>query len=284
MITEMPRIAIAVRDMDQAIDRFRNALGLGVVELPGVIDSLGIRIAMCSGTTVSHIELMAPEQHDRPQSQSLNRFMDRRGEGLFAMMFYAPDPDEEASAIGERGLPALPLLPEAGGRDFHPKGTGGVLIRIYPTAIDAMIEEPLDKELGSLDQRPSGCGLSGIRAVQIVVPDLEAALAIYRDQFGLPAEVRPPNAEGQLAVCTPPSGSRLELLTPSDPHSKTGRFLQEQGSGLFAIVHESEDAEASARSIQAAGIDVEQAAEDLWDIDPSTTFGAQLRIRSASSS
>ena len=149
-----------------------------------------------------------------------------------------------------------------------------------PVTLAAVVPQTL----GSLGQRPSGCGLSGIRAVQIVVPDLEAALAIYRDQFGLPAEVRPPNAEGQLAVCTPPSGSRLELLTPSDPHSKTGRFLQEQGSGLFAIVHESEDAEASARSIQAAGIDVEQAAEDLWDIDPSTTFGARLRIRSASSS
>ena len=49
MITGMPRVAIAIRDMDEAIRVFRDSLGLGVAEMPGVIESLGIRVAMGSG-------------------------------------------------------------------------------------------------------------------------------------------------------------------------------------------------------------------------------------------
>lgn len=282
MITAMPRVAIAVRDMDAAVRWFRDSLGLGVGELSGTIDSLGIRIAMCSSSSLSHIELMAPEQPERPLSQSLLRFLAGRGEGLFAMMLYAPDPNIESEEIGERGLHALPLMPEAAGRDFHPKDTNGVLIRIYPTAADAMIEDDLDKHLGPLDQRKSTTGLSGIRAVQIVVPDLANAVSIYRDQFGLATEVMPAGEKGQVAICTPASGGQIELHAPADTSTRTGRFLQESGAGLFAIVHESDNPEATAASLSERGVAVARIADDLWELEPADCFGARIRFRSTS--
>ena len=282
MITGMPRVAIAVRNLDDAIRRFRDSIGLRLAELPGVIDSLGIRIAMGSGNTMSHIELMCPEQPERPLSQSLNRFLDRRGEGLFAMMLYAPDPDGEAEEIATRGLTALPLMAEAGGRDFHPKDTSGVLIRIYPTDSDTEIEGELDKELGPLAQRRSKFGLSGIRAVQIGVSDLDAAVAIYRDQFGLATEVLPATDTAQVAVCTPPTGGQVELHAPTQAPSLIREFLDQRGPGLFAIVHESDDPEASAAALEANGVTVKRTADDLWDIDPALTFGARLRFRPTS--
>ncbi len=282
MITAVPRVAIAVRDMDEAIRRFRDSLGFRVRELDGIVDELGIRIAMGSSSTMSHIELMAAEQPERPLSRSLLRFLDRRGEGLFAMMLYADDPDAEAEEIARRGPTALPLMPEAGGRDFHPRDTAGVLIRIYPTASDARIEGELDTHLGKLEERSSRTGLSGIRAVQIAVSDLEKAVAIYRDGFGLDTELPATDAEARVAFCTPPRGARIELHAASEPDDAIGHFLAERGPGLFAIVHESDDPAASARALAERGVATTRVADDLWEIDPTLTFGASIRFRPTS--
>jgi catechol 2,3-dioxygenase-like lactoylglutathione lyase family enzyme len=132
MITGMPRIAVAVRDMDRAIATFRDVLGMPVYEFDWVRRSLGIRMSLCVPAGGSHIELMSPEDPARSHSASLIRFLERRGEGLFALMLYAPDPNAEAESLATRGLEAMPLMQDAGGRDFHPKNTHGVLIRIYP--------------------------------------------------------------------------------------------------------------------------------------------------------
>ena len=132
MITAMPRIAIAVRDMDRAIATFRDGLGMPVHEFEWLREALGIRMSLCVPTGGSHIELMSPDDPARAHSRSLIRFLDRRGEGLFALMLYAPDPNAEADALASRGLEVMPLMQDAGGRDIHPKNTHGVLIRIYP--------------------------------------------------------------------------------------------------------------------------------------------------------
>src|SRR5579883_1025223 len=133
MITGMPRIAIAVRDLDHAIRTFRDGFGMPVSEVPNAAGSLGVRIAMCAPRGGSNIELMSPADPSKPLNASLQRFLDRRGEGLFALMLEAPDPNAEADELASRGLDVLPLMPGAGGRDVHPRSTHGVLIRVYPT-------------------------------------------------------------------------------------------------------------------------------------------------------
>ena len=105
---------------------------------------------------------------------------------------------------------------------------------------------------------------------------------IYRDQFGLATEIEPATEKGQVAICTPPSGGKIELHAPADDSSKMGRFLRDGGSGLFAIVHESDDPVATAAAISGQGVAVERVGDDLWDIDPAATYGARLRIRSTS--
>ena len=39
-----------------------------------------------------------------PLSQAIQRTLDRRGEGFYALMLEAPDPDAEAVGLAERGL------------------------------------------------------------------------------------------------------------------------------------------------------------------------------------
>ena len=120
MITGMPRIAIAVRDLPATVATFRDKLGMPVIDMSeGSVESLGARLAMCVPEGGSNIELMSPADPAAPLSQSLQRFLDRRGEGPFALMLEAPDPNAEADDLSSRGLNVLPLMAGAGGRDVR---------------------------------------------------------------------------------------------------------------------------------------------------------------------
>ncbi len=281
MITAMPRIAIAVRDMDRALETFRDGLGMPVHEFEWVRKALGIRMSLCVPPGGSHIELMSPADPARAHGASLIRFLERRGEGLFALMLYAPDPNAEAEALARRGLEVMPLMQDAGGRDIHPKNTHGVLIRIFPSAMEADLERELEQGLGRA--RESRAHLSGIARVILAVRDLDDAVAVYRDRLGIPTRMGSMDS-ARVAVCQPPSGGTIELALPIDdggsPWQGLAAFVRERGEGMYALVLESPDPEATATVLRAKGIDVRRCGADStrWDIDPEAIHGARVRL------
>jgi catechol 2,3-dioxygenase-like lactoylglutathione lyase family enzyme len=288
MITAMPRIAIAVRDMDQAIATFRDRLGMPVYEFAWVRNALGIRMSLCVPSGGSHIELMAPDDPARAHSRSLIRFLDRRGEGLFALMLYAPDPNAEAEVLAARGLEAMPLMQDAGGRDIHPKNTHGVLIRIYPSGMAADLEQELEQGLGPASTRASHAHLSGVRRVIVAVRDLGDAVTVYRDRLGIHTLLGSADSARGLraAVCTPPSGGTIELGSPIDERGDVGRalatFLRERGEGMYALVLESADLDATVSRLRAQGVELRRSAAEpaQWEIDAAAVHGARFRIES----
>src|SRR5438093_112100 len=111
MITALPRIAIAVHNFDAAVATFHDDFGMPVVDLSEqTVSALGAHVGMCAPEDGSNIELMAPADAGKPLSLALQKFLDRRGEGLFALMLEAPDPDAEAEVLGARGLDVMPLM------------------------------------------------------------------------------------------------------------------------------------------------------------------------------
>ncbi|MXY56627.1 MAG: hypothetical protein F4Y41_09550 [Gammaproteobacteria bacterium] len=236
MITGMPRIAIATHDFDACVDRLRTEFGMPVVDMsPGSVESLGARLAMCVPEGGSNIELMSPANPKATLSQSLWRFLERRGEGLFALMLEAPDPDEEAKVFADRGLNVLPLMAGASGRDVHPNSTHGVLIRVYPVNSFSGVTAP------------STSGLSGIMRVAVAVRDLGHARRVYQAGFGLACDPEREDAvRGVRAfICRPPTGGVIEFVTPIDAARsfacEVASFLDDR-EGLYALVlHATED-------------------------------------------
>ena len=253
MITSMPRVAIATRDFEGCVDTFRHDYGLPVIDLsPGSVESLGAKLAMCVPEGGSNIELMSPAEPQAPLSQSLSRFLERRGEGLFALMLEAPDPDREAVGLTERGLNVLPLMAGAGGRDVHPNSTDGVLIRVYPT-----------KSFGG-ETSPSASGLSGIMRVIVAVRDLAHARRAYETGFGLACDAaHDDDLRGVRAfICRPPAGGVIEFVTPTDvdrPFARDVATFLEDRPGLYALVLHGETPRESA-TVFGARIIVECAA------------------------
>ena len=279
MITAMPRIAIAVHDFDRALETFRDSFGMPLIDISdSSVDSLGARLGMCVPPGGSNIELMSPASADAPLSQSLQRFLERRGEGLFALMLEAPDPDAEARRLQAQGLNVLPLMAGAAGRDIHPSSTHGVLIRIYP----------VDSFNRQLDEGAQSAGLSGIMRVVIAVRDLSAATEIYGDKLGLSCDgVTEDLTRGVSSViCQPPAGGAIELIAVADASrpfaARVDEFLAARGEGMFLLVLQSSRLDTTADVLNARGVTVESSGAGL-ELDPRQTSGARLYIEASQS-
>ena len=274
MITGMPRIAIAVNDFPKAIDFFKEKLGMPVVDMSaGSVDSLGAKLAMCVPENGSNIELMSPADPDAPLSQSLDRFLDRRGEGLFALMLEAPDPNAEAEDLLQRGLNVLPLMAGAGGRDIHPNSTHGVLIRVYPVN---SFQGSNQESLSDADSP----GISGIDRVIIAVEDIDHAVAVYGDKLAMDISTAQVDSERGVksALCSPPSGGQIELVAVIDqtrPFAQSiAEFLEGGREGMYTLVLKSARPEALA----SRELDVRASSDSSEIQEIHTDFGVLLRI------
>jgi catechol 2,3-dioxygenase-like lactoylglutathione lyase family enzyme len=282
MITAMPRIAIATSDFDGIRTIFRNGFGLPLVDLSASsVDSLGAKLAMCVPEGGSNIELMSPADPTAPLSQSLARFLDRRGEGLFALMLEAPDPNAEAEALSGRGLHVLPLMAGAGGRDIHPRSTHGVLIRVYP---DGSFQAPP----GQIDREAAAdLGLSGIARVIIAVGDLDRARDVYGHGLGLPVDAAAVDRQRGVAaaICRPPAGGIIELVSVTDASrpfaAAVAAQLASRGEGMFALVLEAADPGAVGAQLRARGVSTTAAPGDDGAVLCDAVFGARILIEPA---
>ena len=115
--------------------------------------------------------------------------------------------------------------------------------------------------------------------------DLDSALVAYRDRLGIPAGVPVAVENGvRHAVCTPPSGGEIHLVTPSGSGGAFGaeisRFLAERGEGMFALVFQSDDLAATRQALEAKGVTLRRPPGDsaAWEIDAVAVHGARMRI------
>lgn len=251
MITAMPRIAIAMHDFDEAVTTFRDILGMPVLDFSDrTVPTLGAHVGMCVPDGGSNIELMSPADPSKPLSQALQKFLDRRSDGLYALMLEAPDPDVEATALAERGLEVLPLMAGASGRDVHPRSTHGVLIRVYPN----------NSVQAGGGHESSAPGLSGITKVIVATADASLAANVYGQGFAL--DVGPvvhDEERGVLCVqCRPPKGGVIELVSAVDPDKPFGhdieRCVKEANGGMYALVLHAADPRSAVALLNGRGV------------------------------
>jgi methylmalonyl-CoA/ethylmalonyl-CoA epimerase len=81
-----------------------------------------------------------------------------------------------------------------------------------------------------------------VHHVALVVDDIEAALAFWRDALGLePSDVKDvPDQQSRIAFL-PVSESEIELVLPTTGDSGVARFLAKRGPGMHHVCLEVED-------------------------------------------
>ncbi len=93
--------------------------------------------------------------------------------------------------------------------------------------------------------------------VGIAVEDIESALPLYRDAFGMDVAHREIVSEqGVEAVLLDVGENHVELLAPLGPDTPVGRFLAKKGPGLHHVAYQVSDIDTALQALKDAGLEL----------------------------
>ena len=129
VLTEIDHIAIAVTDLDAAVDYYRATYGVDVehrevVERDGVEEAL-LRVAD------SYVQLLTPTRDDSPVA----KWMEKKGQGIHHVGYRVDDCAAALARVQAEGHRVIDEAPRPGSRGttvafVHPKGSFGTLIEL----------------------------------------------------------------------------------------------------------------------------------------------------------
>ena len=129
MIYNIDHVAIAVHDMDEAIERHRRLYGAEPMWREDV-EEQGVDEAMIP-VGGSFVQLLAPLADDTP----VGRFLAKHGEGLHHIAYAVPDIDAALDELRSQGARLVDETARMGGRGakiafVHPATFAGTLIEL----------------------------------------------------------------------------------------------------------------------------------------------------------
>jgi len=125
---KLDHIGIAVRDIQEAIKVYQEALGLQLEEVVEVQDQK-VQVAFFP-VGDSNLELVQPTADDT----GLARFLASRGEGIHHICLEVDDIEAALEHLKAHGVPLIDRVPRQGAHGriafVHPKGMHGVLLEL----------------------------------------------------------------------------------------------------------------------------------------------------------
>lgn len=129
MFKKLEHIGIAVKSIADSNPLFKSLLGDDFYKLEEV-ESEGVKTAFYDGGNLK-IELLEATIDSSP----INKFIEKRGEGLHHLAFEVEDIESRMKELQDQGIRLLNEVPKEGADDklicfLHPKDTNGVLIEL----------------------------------------------------------------------------------------------------------------------------------------------------------
>src|SRR6478672_13384123 len=93
--------------------------------------------------------------------------------------------------------------------------------------------------------------------VGIAVPDLDDAIAFYRDTFGIESvheEVNEEQGVREAMLSVGDGATRIQLLAPLNPSSTIAKFLDRSGPGVQQVAYTVADVEAPSAELRRRGL------------------------------
>jgi methylmalonyl-CoA epimerase len=230
MILKVDHVGIAVRSLDEALEFWRDALGLTHARTESV-PSEDVRVAFLpAGET--RIELL---EAGRPDS-AIGKFIAKRGEGIHHITFQVEAIQPVLDGLKARAVPLLDDTPRPGAEGtrvafLHPRAAGGVLVELVEQpgerprrasaiavgdAVLLYLRDPHEKMWGVLRERDG----SGVTVEGLDLQSFDAWTAqIERGDEGItPSLVFVPMARVERVL--------LDRGTPALPSLSEGFFVR----------------------------------------------------------
>src|SRR3954452_23822398 len=123
---------------------------------------------------------------------------------------------------------------------------------------------------------PLPAGLfTAIDHVGVAVPDYDAAIAFYRDAFGLRVvheEVNEEQGVREAMLAVGDGDTRVQLLAPLTPESAIARFLERSGPGLQQVAYRVGNVDAVSAVLRERGLRL------LYDRPRRGTAGSRINF------
>jgi methylmalonyl-CoA epimerase len=102
-----------------------------------------------------------------------------------------------------------------------------------------------------------GRTFSRVHHVAVVVRDIDAALAVYRDMLGLPVSLVLPIESDEVIIAFLDVGeSKVELVQPTSATPGGARFLERKGEGFHHVCFETPDVDATLAQLAQDGVEL----------------------------
>jgi methylmalonyl-CoA epimerase len=129
MLTEVDHVAIAVHDLDAAIEWYEEAFG-ATVDHREVVEKDGVEEALLK-VADSFVQLLTPIRDDSPVA----RYLESKGEGIHHVGYRVADCEAALAQAVAAGVRAIDEKPRPGSRGttvafLHPKSAFGTLIEL----------------------------------------------------------------------------------------------------------------------------------------------------------
>jgi methylmalonyl-CoA epimerase len=129
LLTEIDHVAIAVRDLEAAIEWYEEAFG-ATVEHRETVDSDGVEEALLA-VADSYVQLLTPTTDESPVAG----YLDKKGEGIHHIGYRVDDCAAALQAVKDSGGRVIDKAPRPGSRGttvafVHPKTSFGTLIEL----------------------------------------------------------------------------------------------------------------------------------------------------------
>lgn len=129
ILTEIDHIAIAVEDLDAAVDDYRDTFG-ATVDHRETVESDGVEEVLLK-VAESYVQLLSPTSDDSPVA----KYLAKKGPGLHHIAYRVADCAAALDAVKAQGHRVIDETPRPGSRGttvafIHPKALHGVLIEL----------------------------------------------------------------------------------------------------------------------------------------------------------
>ena len=240
----LDHVAIAVKNREESIPVFRDALGMKLGR-SGESAGSGIKNVYFhteDGHYLALIEPLAP-------GNAVDRAIQARGEGIYVLSLEIESLEAAKQELAAKGVRLVGSAAARGPIFIHPQSANGMLLQLTQRAWP-------DAPAGAMRATHPDAKYRWLDHFVIAVRDLDQAVANYRDNLGFKLErtaVSPAMGIKQ-AFFTLEDGHFIELAQPLGAETPMGRALQRRGEGAYLICLAVSDLAERVQALKANGV------------------------------
>lgn len=281
----LDHLHLVVRSADEWVPLFRDLLGLQIIR-GTYAEALDPAYATPRGNGAALAEFQIGDgfiavMQPAPADQQMSGFLEKRGEGFYALSFDVGNLNRAAAALQQRDIPFLDTRrPAESGAEsssgflwISPRLTGG-------TAIQLSWPWPTDPGANT--------NLIGLRSAIVAVRDVDAAVATYSRLLDLKetSRIRDDRCGYEGAVLAiGASPDTLVLASSSDDSKPLGQLLAQRGPGIFQFTIATKNLDTEITRLRVHGVSVERsagAAPPVAWLDLAVFRGVRIELREES--